>query len=53
MSILPYRKTGATVVEETSRIHGKKKQFEIKLGYHFAGGAAAKVYDVEVFLFLV
>ncbi len=38
------------VIEETIQIHDKK-QFEIKLGYHFAGKETATVYDVDTYLF--
>ncbi len=38
------------MIDETIQIHDKN-QFEIKLGYHFAGADTAKVYDVETYLF--
>lgn len=38
------------MIEENIQIHDKN-QFEIKLGYPFAGKGKAKVYDVETFLF--
>ena len=44
------REIGVGVIEETIQIHDKN-QFEIKLGYHFAGEEKAKVYDVETYLF--
>lgn len=38
------------MIEETIQIHDKN-QFEIKLGYQFAGEETAKVYDVETYMF--
>lgn len=43
-------KRGRGVIEETIQIHDKY-QFEIKLGYPFAGQERAKLYDVETYLF--